>query len=150
MRWSYQRSIFLTKGCILLFGAGYLGVVLTCPLLIERFVHYSISAEENAQWLFNATIYACAVPLGFLLWNLWKLVVDIGLEEIFTEANIRRLRVISWMCFAVSGICLASMAYYLFWGIFAACMAFMGMLIRVIKNTFERARELKEEVDYTI
>jgi len=42
------------------------------------------------------------------------------------------------------------MAYDFFWGIFAACMVFMGMLIRVIKNTFERARELKEEVDYTI
>lgn len=150
MKWSYPQSIILTKICILFFGMGYLGVVLTCPVLVDRFVHYGVSAAGKNKWLFDVTIYACAVPLGFLLWNLWKLVADIGLEEIFTKANIRRLRIISWMCFAVSGICLVSMAYYLFWGIFAACMAFMGMLIRVIKNTFERARELKEEVDYTI
>lgn len=150
MKWSYQQSIFLTKVCILFFSAAYLGVVFTCPLMIERFVHYSTTASGKSKWLFDATIYACAVPVGILLWNLWKLVADIGLEEIFTDANIRRLRLISWMCFAVSLICLISMVYYLFWGIFAACLAFMGMLIRVIKNTFERARELKEEVDYTI
>ena len=47
-------------------------------------------------------------------------------------------------------VCLASMAYYVFWGIIGACMSFMGLLIRVIKNAFERAKELKEEVDYTI
>ncbi|MCI9305608.1 MAG: DUF2975 domain-containing protein [Lachnospiraceae bacterium] len=75
---------------------------------------------------------------------------DIGLENIFTNANILRLRLISWMCFAISAICLVSMVYYLFWGIITACFALMGLLIRVIKNTFEQAKEIKEEADYTI
>ena len=151
-KWSYKQSVVLTKICILLFSAAYFGVIFTCPLLTRRFLYYSCSAAGvyKETWLFNVTIYACAVPIGVLLWNLWKLVGDIGLEEIFTGENIRRLRIISWMCFAVAFICLLSMAYDFFWGIFAACMVFIGMLIRVIKNTFERARELKEEVDYTI
>ena len=67
-----------------------------------------------------------------------------------SPVDIRRLRIISWMCFLVGAVCLASMAYYVFWGIIGACMSFMGLLIRVIKNAFERAKELKEEVDYTI
>ncbi len=150
MQWSYRRSIILTKVCLLFFVGGYIFVIVSCPALINRFVHYSVSAVEKSKWIFMVTIYACAVPIGFLLWNLWQLISDIGLEKIFTISNIRRLRIISWMCFMVSLICLISMSYYLFWGIITACLALMGLLIRVIKNTFERARELKEEVDLTI
>ncbi|MDO5416199.1 MAG: DUF2975 domain-containing protein [Lachnospiraceae bacterium] len=150
MRWSNQQSIFLTKLCILFFIAGYLAVLLTCPMMMDVFVRLSVSAAGKSKWLFSATVYACAVPVGILLLNLWQLVADIGLEEIFTASNIRRLRLISWMCFASGALCLVSMIYYVFWGIIGACLAFMGLLIRVIKNTFERAKELKEEVDYTI
>ena len=54
------------------------------------------------------------------------------------------------MCFLAALICLLSMLYYGFWGILAACLFFMGLLIRVIKNTFQEAKELKEEADFTI
>lgn len=85
-KWSYKQSVVLTKICILLFSAAYFGVIFTCPLLTRRFLYYSCSAAGvyKETWLFNVTIYACAVPIGILLWNLWKLVGDIGLEEIFT------------------------------------------------------------------
>ncbi|MCI8296318.1 MAG: DUF2975 domain-containing protein [Lachnospiraceae bacterium] len=150
MRWSYHRSIILTKLCILVFVAGYFAVILGCPRMMDLFVRTSFSAAGKSRWLFITTVYACALPIGLLLLSLWKLIGDIGLEEIFTGANIRRLRIISWMCFLVGAVCLASMAYYVFWGIIGACMSFMGLLIRVIKNAFEWAKELKEEVDYTI
>lgn len=150
MRWSSQQSIFLTKLFILLFGAGYLAVVLTCPLLMDVFVRFSFFAAGKNKWLFSGTVYLCAIPVGILLWNLWRLIFDIGLEQIFTTENIRRLRTISWMCILTALICTFSMTYYVFWGIISACLLFMGLLIRVIKNTFQQARELKEEVDFTI
>ena len=105
--------------------------------------------------LFIAALYlhlalSIAAPVGILLWKLWGLVVNIGEEKVFTEENIRSLRIISWMCFAVAAVTLASVWYYLFWGIAAGLMVFMGLLIRVIKNTFEKAKELKDENDFTI
>ena len=54
------------------------------------------------------------------------------------------------MCFAVAAVCLASSLYYQLFLLVAACAAFMGLLLRVIKNVFVRARELKEENDFTI
>lgn len=150
MHWSYHRSIVLTKLCILLFMTGYFAVLLGCPRMMDVFVRSSFSAAGKSPWLFITTVYVCAIPIGLLLMNLWKLLGDMGLEEIFTPANIRRLRIISWMCFLTGAICLVSMVYYVFWGIIGVAMSFMGLLIRVIKNTFERARELQEEVDYTI
>ena len=111
---------------------------------------YSFSARGKDAIYFMMTVYACAVPLGVILWDLYRLVDRIGREEIFTEENIKRLRRISWMIFAVAAICLVSVFYYLLFLIVAACAAFMGLLLRVIKNVFVRARELKEENDYTI
>ena len=72
-KWSYKQSVVLTKICILLFSAAYFGVIFTCPLLTRRFLYYSCSAAGvyKETWLFNVTIYACAVPIGILLWNLW-------------------------------------------------------------------------------
>ena len=150
MNWNNEKSITLTKICICIFLIGYLLVLVSCPWLVKQLTTYSFSARGKDTFLFMTTIYACAVPLGLILWDLYHLVVRIGEEKIFTEENIKRLRHISWMCFLAAVICLLSAFYYIFFIILAACAAFMGLLIRVIKNTFVRAKELKEENDYTI
>jgi len=150
MAWSNRQSLILTKYCIWLFIAGYAAVLISCPFLVDRFVHLSCTASGKDARLFLASIYLCALPVGFILFHLNGLIHAIGKEEIFTAANIRRLRVISWMCGATGLICFLSMAYYLPWGILGCCMILMCLLIRVIKNVFVRAKELKDENDFTI
>ncbi|MCB6607419.1 DUF2975 domain-containing protein [[Clostridium] symbiosum] len=150
MNWNNEKSIGLTKFFIILFAAAYVLVVAFCPVMTREFVRHSFSARGKDALLFTATIYASAVPLGIILWNLYRMIGRIGEEQIFSEENVRCLRLISWMCFAVAAVCLVSTAYYVFFLIIAACAAFMGLLIRVIKNVFERAREIKEENDYTV
>lgn len=150
MNWNNEKSIGLTKFFILLFAAAYILVLIFCPRMTKEFVTYSFSARGKDFMLFMATIYSSAVPLGIILWNLYKVIGRIGEEKIFSDENVRSLRLISWMCFAVAAVCIVSTAYYVFFLIVAACAAFMGLLIRVIKNVFVRAGEIKEENDYTI
>ena len=150
MNWSHKNSIFLTKIFIILFCAAYLAVVAACPFLVGQYLASSYTAAGLSPVPFMTTIYICAVPVGVILWKLWKLIGNIGQEEIFTDENISCLRWISWMCFAVAAVTLASSFYYLFWGIASGLTVFMGLLIRVIKNTFERGKELKDENDFTI
>ena len=147
MFWSEKQSVALTKCCIWLFIAGYVLVLFTCPFFVPVFVRLSYTAAGKDVRLFLASIYACAVPVGILLFHLRNLISAIGNEDIFTAENIKRLRLISWMC----GIfCFLSMIYYLFWGILGCCLILMCLLIRVIKNVFARAKELKDENDFTI
>lgn len=150
MKWNNQRSMILTKLCIGIFAILYAVVVAFCPWLVRRFVACNFSAWKEDAVFFMMTIYACAVPLGVILWNLYRLIVRIEGEEIFTESNIKSLRLISWMCFAVAGICLVSTGYFVFYLILAACAVLMGLLLRVLKNVFVRAKEIKEENDYTV
>ena len=135
MNWNNEKSIGLTKFFIILFAAVYILVLVFCPRMTREFVDHSFSARG---------------PLGIILWNLYRMIGRIGEEQIFSDENVSCLRLISWMCFAVAVICLISTAYYIFFLIIAACAAFMGLLIRVIKNVFVRAGEIKEENDYTI
>lgn len=150
MNWNNEKSITLTKVCIGIFVMGYISVLAFCPWLMKQFVTYSFSARGKDVFLFMATVYACAVPLGVILWNVYRLVAEIGRELIFTKENIRRLRLMSWMCFLVAVICLISMGYYVFYFVIAGCAAFIGLLLRVIKNVFVRAAQIKEENDFTI
>lgn len=150
MNWSHKQSIALTKLCIWFFIVSYVLVLIFCPLLIKNLVRVSGTAYGKDARFFLTSIYACAVPIGVILYHLNGLIAAIGKEAIFTAENIRRLRLISWMCGITGILCFVSMVYYLLWGILGVCMVFMCLLIRVIKNVFVRAKELKDENDFTI
>ena len=60
------------------------------------------------------------------------------------------LRRCSWCCMVVAAICLVFTAALFYFLLVAAAAAFMGLILRVIKNVFQQAMELKEENDYTI
>ena len=151
MKWTPNRSVFLSKICVLLFVAAYAAVVLACPVAVKEYETLrTAQLSEVHERFMMITIYLCAAPVGVILWKLWRLLGNIARERIFVRENIVCLRLISWMCFGVAALTLVSAWYYVMWIVIACCMAFMGLLIRVIKNVFERAKEIKEENDFTI
>ena len=74
----------------------------------------------------------------------------ISLGEVFTAGNIALLRRCSWCCMIVAAICLLFTAALFYFLLVAAAAAFIGLILRVIKNVFQQALALKEENDYTI
>ena len=53
-------------------------------------------------------------------------------------------------CAAACAVCLASTFYYAPWSLAGVAAGFMALLVRVIKNCFEQAVRMKDELDYTI
>lgn len=49
-----------------------------------------------------------------------------------------------------AAISLVSLFYYFPWVFVAVAAAFMGLIVRVVKNMVAKAVELQEEVDYTV
>ena len=150
MTWNGKASIAFSKICVVLFAAVAALLVITAPWVTHWFVGFSRANVQQEQSLFMATIYTGAVFIFPILWNLWHLLVQIGKENVFVQENVRRLRVISWCCFGVAVVCLASTAYYLPYLFVAAIAAFMALVVRVVKNIMQQAVALKDEVDYTI
>lgn len=96
------------------------------------------------------TFYSCAVFGFVILFTLDRLVKNIAGEKVFTEENVKLLRLLSYCCFFISLITLFFARLRLMAFIVTFAAAFFGLILRVLKNCFEQALRLKEENDYTI
>lgn len=96
------------------------------------------------------TLYCSAVPAILLVIALDRLISNIKHGEVFTAGNVDLLRIISYCCFAASIIFIYFSFIRPFAWLIVAAAAFFGLILRVIKNVFEQAIEIKEENDFTI
>ncbi|HPZ42826.1 MAG TPA: DUF2975 domain-containing protein [Bacillota bacterium] len=149
--WSSEKSIILSKLGVLFFMGLVLAAVVAAPWLTRWFVEFSqagLKVEEAVY--FMGTIYVGFVPAAFLLYSLFKLLRRIETGQVFTDENVDLLRRISWSCFAGAGVALVSLFYYYPWFFVALAAAFMGLIVRVVKNVVAQVVELKNEADYTV
>lgn len=114
-------------------------------------VYETVSIQNNNVTVpLLITFYLCAA-IGFvILFVLDRLVSNISKGKVFVNDNVKYLRIISYCCFAIALITLifARLRILVFVITFAA--AFIGLILRVIKNCFTEAIKLREENDFTI
>lgn len=148
--WNGEKSIILTKLCIVIFMGLLLAVVVSAPWLTDWFTDVSQAGQGENRAYFMATIYVGFVPAAYLLYSLFKLLRRIETGQVFTAENVELLRRISWTCFAGAVVALISLFYYTPWAFVAIAAAFMGLIVRVVKNVVAQAVELKNEADYIV
>ncbi len=150
MNWDKDKSVRLTQICVALFAAALLFIDVFGLRIIAWWVGLRQMGGKNVIILFAVSLAVLSVFAWVCLWALWKLLANIRRGEVFEESNIRLLRLVSWCCTAAALACLASGLYYPpFFFAFAAC-AFMMLIVRVVKNCFRQACDMKAELDLTI
>ncbi len=159
--WTARKSTTLS---IVVTWVALVAAVACLPLLasivwrveiFSLFVGAALGDEpsSNKLWLLVVALYVCLAAGIVALILLLRLLIDIRGEKVFTSRNVSRLKSISYCGFViavVSVVIVAIQPYKLVFGLMAAAAAFLGLLMRVIKNVIDTARELKEESDYTI
>lgn len=148
--WNGKKSISLSKLCVLVFAVMLICTALSAPWLVRWLMDFSRADLAGKEAFFLATIYSGSVPAAVLLFSLYRLLHHIELEQVFITSNVEYLRRISWSCFAGAIICFASIPYYFPWTFVAVAAAFMGLIVRVVKNVIAQAVELKDESELTI
>lgn len=111
MKWTSDRSVLLSGILVGIFTLAYLFVVIACPTVVSEYLAISANHTSVNEQFLTYSIYICAVPIGIILWKLSQLLRNIGKSEVFTTNNINCLRIISWMCFAVTIISIISSFY---------------------------------------
>lgn len=153
MFWNDQKSLELSRWCVRGFGLVLAGVDVGCYWLVKWYM--SMNRQTMGQGLADgllmmASIYLISLPAWAALYRLGQLLKNIAAGQVFTEGNVRALRIISW-CFVAAGLlCFVSAFHYAPWGLFAAACGFMALLMRVVKNCFEQAVRMKDELDFTV
>ncbi len=143
--YSIRLSVFFTRLFLVLLAAG----LFLAPQVVGWFIE-SAGGRPVYTVRICAAFYCCAGPAAVLLLSLNRLLAGISLGEVFTAGNIALLRRCSWCCMIVAAICLLFTAALFYFLLVAAAAAFIGLILRVIKNVFQQALALKEENDYTI
>lgn len=142
---SIRLSVLFTRLFMVLLFLGLFFV----PRLVAWFIE-TAGGRPVFVGRISAAFYCCAGPAAALLWSLDRLLAALSRGEVFTAGNIALLRRCSWCCMAVAAVCLAFTLTLFYFILVAAAAAFMGLILRVIKNVFQQAMALKEENDYTI
>lgn len=150
--WSKDKSTFLSSVLIKIVYALIAACCVFAPFMV-RYYDEHIVAAQNMQSVFVPlliTLYAAVPPAVIALICLDKLLGNIKKDKPFVSANVKYLRIISYCCFAESLVFLyfSTLKPFAFVIVFVA--AFIGLILRVVKNVFEQAVAMREENDFTI
>ena len=149
MNWNENKSVRLSQVCVVVFAA--------LLLLLDAFCYAAVrwfTAVRGMPWSTGKrmmiTIYLCSVFGWALLWKLWRLLRNIRSQVVFDAKNVVLLRSVSWCCVGAGVICLASSFYYLPFSAVAIAAGFMALIVLIVKNVFEQAILMKDDLDLTI
>jgi len=151
--WDATKSTRLSIACTWLAIAGAVAVAVILPFLPG--VDQSGPVRVDSTWIKSALppIYLCLAAGLVALALLLRLLYAISHDQVFTRDNVRRLRLISYCGFAIAVICLVAglvIHALIAWTLIALVAAFLGLIMRIIKNVIDAARLLKEDADFTI
>lgn len=151
--WNEKNSLALSK---LLVGFFFITTI-ACDVggfwLVKWFLswsRYHLLQDLPYQVLFMVSLYAVSIPVYWVLFRLHRLLANIEKEKVFVPENVKCLRAISWGCAAAAVICLVSASYYLPYLLVMIAAAFMALILRIVKNVFEQACRMQNELDLTV
>lgn len=152
--WTKSKSVKLTTALVWLCTAAAVAAVFFIPALVQWYVGtrigYGAAAQTGLYLPLAVTLYVSLVPAFIALSRLMGLLNNIKLGQVFVRGNCDNLRALSYCCFAVCVI----FTVFAFWRpiglVIAFAAAFMGLILRVLKNAFEEAVSLREENDAVI
>lgn len=147
--WTNSRSLFLSRimtwGFLVVLTAGSVMI----PRLLSWYLAYTGKGMESYRPLFFALLL-CVPPAFTALLSLERLLRNISAGDVFTAGNTGLIRVVSWCCFAVSAVMLCFCFFNVFGFFVGIVAAFMGLILRVVKNVIAQAIDIKAENDLTV
>ena len=156
MNWDKDKSILLSQVGTVCFAVLLLVLDVSCWWVTRWIVANRLyQGEVGAPITREVTLMMVSILTGSVLgWiflhRLWTLLLSIKRGAVFTDANVRRMRVMSWCCMGAAAICLASALYYLPFLLVGLAAGFTGLIVRVVKNVFQQAIAMKDELDLTV
>ena len=144
-----NKAVKLSLAAVGFFLLTAVGLAIAMPWLVKWYVEYrQIHAPGGLAILI--AYYACLPFALTALICLWKLLRNIIGERVFLEVNSRLMAVVSWCCVGVALVTLASFRWYPPLIFITLSMAFLFLIVRVVRNCFIAAIALKEENDLTV
>lgn len=130
-------------------AAAVIVMAFTLPKLLNWYQNFRSLGLHGTEAIYCG--YYCCVPvILYALWCIDRLLTNILKGNVFVISNVRRIRRIRWCCVAVSLICLPAAWFYQPLIFLVVIMAFLALIVSVVKSVMAAAVEIREENDLTI
>ena len=147
--WLKSRSLLFSQIFVILFALLLLALDLGCVPIVRWFAALRGMGEPDRRG-FLVVILLCSVFGWILLFAMWRLLGNLRRAQVFTVQNIRLLRAVSLCCAAAALFCVAGCFFYLPFLLAVAAASFMALIVRIVENVFQKALDMKNELDLTI
>ena len=144
-----KRSIAITSALIKVAIVLCAAALFLMPYAAKMYEQISFQ-RDNVTVPLLITFYVCAAFGFVILFVLNKLIKNIGSEKVFIDENVKLLKILSYCCFAIAVVTLIFARFRILVFVIPFAAAFIGLILRVIKNCFTEAIRLREENDFTI
>jgi len=149
--WTRNRSVALSVWCTVGMIALMALTAVTLPFGLKNgFRIGNAVLYEGHGTMFLPLYYCFCVPALVALVGTYRILANIRRDVVFDASNVRLLRLISWACFAGGVVCFVGTSQSLAFLAVGLVCAFVGVIVRVIKNLIAAAVEIKAENDLTI
>ena len=140
-----NKAVKLTLAAVGLCILAAVGAAVAMPWLVKWYISW-----QTGRTAILIAYYACLPFALTALVCLWKLMRNILAERVFHPSNSRLMAVVSWCCVGVALVTLAAFRWYPPLIFITLSMAFLFLIVRVVRNCFIAAIALKEENSLTI
>ena len=145
--WTKQKSILTS----IIMTAVLFVIIIVAAIFLPRIIEIYLSLGMDIDYSdFMVALYISVIPGLVCTAGLLKLLLNIKKDNIFVVQNVKILRGLSWCCFFVSAEYIMIGHEYIAMLLFSFAAFFFGLILRVIKNVFDEAIQIREENDYTI
>ena len=144
-----KRSIAITSVLIKIAIVLCAAALFLMPYAAKMYEQISFQ-QDNVTVPLLIAFYVCAAFGFVILFVLNKLIKNIGSEKVFIDENVKLLKILSYCCFAIAVVTLIFARFRILVFVITFAAAFIGLILRVIKNCFTEAIRLREENDFTI
>ena len=106
--------------------------------------------HSNWDTMLIVCLYVCNVPGFVLIFCMDKLLRNLRQGIVFDSRNVRLLGIVSICCFIACAVCLVGCTRIFFLGFVALAAGFVGLIVRIVKNVFSAAIDMRSELDLTV
>ena len=146
MNWNKDKSIILTQACLIVFAV--------CLFALDVGMYWVARWTSETRVIHFALLmvsgYGISVFAWIVLWRLWRFMANIKRGVIFTKENYMHCFHISWCMVGAAIICFVCGLFYFPFLVLFAASGFVAIMMRVVKNVFQQAVEMRSELDLTI
>ncbi len=150
MNWNNNRSIVLSQVLLILFAIALLALDIFMSPFLDWYMGLREMTLHSTKVAMMITLYISSAFAWLILFDMWVLLRNLQKGRVFVDQNVTILRVVSYGFVALAIATFVGGFFYLPFFIVTVASVFLTLIVRIVKNAFSEAVQMRSELDLTI